>query len=400
MQASDRLKLLADASRYDLSCACGTQKDEHRKRGPDGMWLYPASLPSGGTSIMLKTLLSSACTGDCRYCPLRSGRDTPRTTLAPEEVTNLFLDFVRRGGIHGLFLTSGVMRDPDYTMDRLVAVASLLRRKHQYRGYLHLKIIPGASDAAIEETLRFASAVSLNVEAPKRSAFEALSTRKDFDRDIVRPLKLISQLTARGNRFAGIKQTTQFIVGASTETDADIIQATWGLYRRLHLERVYFSAYQRGLGEPDLPGERTDMDPQSLLTREHRLYQTDWLLRKYGYEAEEIPLETGGNLSLQTDPKTLWAERHPERFPIDVNRAERLELLRVPGLGPVTVNRIMEIRRGGGRLWSIDGLGRTTQRLRASAPFLKFGSAPLRPTNAGRGNRSDSLFSSAGRRGC
>ena len=229
------------------------------------MWLYPATLPSGGTSIMLKTLLSSACANDCRYCPLRSGRDTPRHTLAPEEVAGLFLDFVRRGGIHGLFLTSGVLRDPDYTMDRLVAVAALLRRKHAYRGYLHLKIIPGASDAAIEEALALASAVSLNVEAPKRSAFAALSTRKDFDRDIVRPLKLISRLTGRGQRFAGVKQTTQFIVGASTETDADLIQATWGLYRRLHLARVYFSAYQRGLGDPSLPGERADLDPQDLL---------------------------------------------------------------------------------------------------------------------------------------
>ena len=175
MQATERLKLLADASRYDLSCACGTQKDEHRKRGPDGMWLYPATLPSGGTSIMLKTLLSSACAGDCRYCPLRSGRDTPRHTLAPEEVAEVFMEYVRRHHIHGLFLSSGVLRDPDYTMDRLVAVARILRRTHQYRGYLHLKVIPGASDAAIEETLSLASAVSLNVESPKRSAFAALS---------------------------------------------------------------------------------------------------------------------------------------------------------------------------------------------------------------------------------
>jgi predicted DNA-binding helix-hairpin-helix protein len=380
MEASERLRALADASRYDLSCACGTQKDEHRKRGRDGMWLYPASLPSGGTSIMLKTLLSSACVNDCRYCPLRSNRDTPRHTLAPEEVADLFLDYVRRGGIHGLFLSSAVLRNPDHTMDRLVAVAALLRRKHHYRGYLHLKMIPGASDAAIEEALSLASAVSLNVEAPKRSAFAALSTRKDYDRDIVRPMKLISRLTAPGNRFAGVKQTTQFIVGASTETDTDIVQATFGLYRRLHLERVYYSAYQRGLGDPSLPGERPGLQPEDLLVREHRLYQVDWLLRKYGFDAEEIPFQPDGSLSLAADPKAIWAERHPERFPVDVNRAGRNELLRVPGLGPTTVDRIMEIRKGGGRLWSITDLGRTNKRLRAAETFIKFGSPPLRPT--------------------
>jgi predicted DNA-binding helix-hairpin-helix protein len=384
MEATERLKLLADASRYDLSCACGTQKDEHRKRGPDGTWLYPATLASGGTSIMLKTLLSSACSGDCRYCPLRRDRDTPRHTLAPEEVADLFLDYVRRGGIHGLFLTSGVLRDPDHTMDRLVAVAALLRRKHHYRGYLHLKVIPGASDAAIEEALSLASAVSLNVESPKRSTFQALSSHKDFDRDIVRPLKLISRLTAPGNRFAGIKQTTQFIVGASTETDADIVQATWGLYRRLHLERVYYSAYQRGLGDPSLPGERPTLRPEDLLTREHRLYQVDWLLRKYGFAADEIPLEPSGNLSLTTDPKTLWAQSHPERFPIDVNRAERLELLRIPGLGPTTADRILEIRKGGGRLRSIADLGRPCQRLRTAEAFVKFGTVVIRPSKPSR----------------
>jgi predicted DNA-binding helix-hairpin-helix protein len=382
MEATERLKLLADASRYDLSCACATQKEEHRKRSPDGTWLYPATLPNGGTSIMLKTLLSSACANDCRYCPLRAGRDTPRHTLAPEEVANLFMDYVHRGGIHGLFLTSAVLRDPDHTMDRLVAVARLLRYKHRYRGFMHLKLIPGASDAALEEALGLASAVSLNVESPKRSAFEALATSKDYDRDIVRPMKLISRLTAPGNRFAGVKQTTQFIVGASTETDSDLIQATWGLYRRLHLGRVYFSAYQRGLGDPALPGERAGLRPEDLLVREHRLYQTDWLLRKYGFEADEIPLETDGNLSLAADPKTLWAERHPDRFPIDVNRAERLELLRVPGLGPTTVDRILEIRKGGGRLSSIESLGRPNVRLRAAATYLKFGTVATRPASS------------------
>ena len=385
MEVQEKLRLLADASRYDLSCACGTQKDEHRRRGRDGLWLYPATLPSGGTSIMLKTLLSSACANDCRYCPLRRERDTHRYTLTPEEVADAFMDYVRRQRIHGLFLTSGVLRDADHTMDRLVATARLLRGRHEFRGFIHLKVIPGASDAAIEEALHLASAVSLNVEAPKRSAFAALSTSKDFDRDIVRPMKLISRLTARGSRYARVKQTTQFIVGASTETDRDIVQATFGLYRRLHLDRVYYSAYQRGLGDPTIPGERAGAaPPEDLLTREHRLYQVDWLIRKYGFDADEIPLEADGNLSLAADPKQVWAQRHPERFPVDVNRADRFELLRVPGLGPVSVKRILDIRARGSRVRSVSDFGRPNQRLRAAEKFLKFCSAPLSRTVSSR----------------
>ncbi|HUT25236.1 MAG TPA: radical SAM protein, partial [Sumerlaeia bacterium] len=205
MDTQQKLKLLADASRYDLSCACGTKDDEHRRRGAGGLWLYPASLPSGGTSIMLKTLLSSACSNDCRYCPLRSDRDLARCTLAPEEVARVFMDYVRAEGVFGLFLTSGVPRSPDHTMDRMLAAVRILRRRYEYRGYVHLKIIPGASDGAIEEALGLASAVSLNVEAPTRRAMATLSTRKDYARDIVRPMRLISRLTARGGPYAGVK---------------------------------------------------------------------------------------------------------------------------------------------------------------------------------------------------
>jgi predicted DNA-binding helix-hairpin-helix protein len=374
MDTQQKLKLLADGSRYDLSCACGTQKDEHRRRGRDGLWLYPATLPGGGTSIMLKTLLSSACTNDCRYCPLRSDRDVPRCTLAPEEVARVFMDYVRAEKVFGLFLTSGVLRSPDYTMDRMLAAVRILRRRYAYRGYVHLKIIPGASDGAIEEALRLASCVSLNVEAPTRRALAALSTRKDFERDIVRPIRLISRLTARGGPYAGVKQTTQFIVGASDETDTEIVRATYGLYKRLRLNRVYFSAYQRGLGDPALPGERrTPGRAQDLLAREHRLYQVDWLIRKYGFRDDEIPFEPDGSLSLAADPKEIWARQHPERFPLDIHRADRCELLRVPGLGPVTVRRILELRRRGGRIRSIDGLGKPNRRLRTAARYLYFG---------------------------
>jgi len=375
MDTADKLAVLADASRYDLSCACGTRGGpDHRRRSPDGLWLYPASLPGGGTSVMLKTLLSNACANDCRYCPLRSDRDFRRCTLAPEEVARAFMAYVRQQKVFGLFLTSAVVRDPDHTMDRLTAVARLLRARHGYRGYIHLKIIPGASDAAVEEALSLASAVSLNVETPTRATFRPLSSVKDYDRDIVRPLRLISRLTARGNRHAGVKQTTQFIVGASNETDTEIVRAAFGLYKRLGLNRVYFSAYQRGLGDPSLPGERNaGAEPADLLAREHRLYQVDWLMRKYGFTDREIPFEPDGSLPLGADPKQVWADRHPEFFPLDVNRASRAELLRVPGLGPVTVDRILRLRTEEGRIRSMDRLGKRTRLLVRAQAYLKFG---------------------------
>lgn len=375
MDTQEKLAALADASRFDLSCACGTHdNDDHRRRGPDGVWLYPASLPRGGQCIMLKTLLSNACVNDCRYCPFRSDRDVRRATLRPEEVAQAFVDFSRRGGVHGLFLSSGVVRDADHTMAQMAAVARILRRKHDYRGFLHLKILPGASDAAIEDVLSLANAVSLNVEVPTAAAFAGLSRTKDYFRDIVRPLKRISQLTARGSRFGRVRQSTQFIVGASTETDAELVRATSALYERWSVSRVYFSAYQRGLGDPSLPGEqRPPARPEDVLTREHRLYQMDWLLRKYGFGADEIPLEADGSLSLAADPKEVWAKHHPEFFPVDVNRAGREELLRVPGLGPVTVGRILEARRSGGRLRSLEEVGRPGKLLARAALHVKFG---------------------------
>jgi len=365
MDTQQKLELLADASRFDLSCACGARDpSDRRRRTLEGMWLYPVSLPSGGTSIMLKTLLSNACVNDCRYCPFRAQRDVRRCALEAEEIANVFLDYVRRLGIMGIFISSGVLRDADHTMDRLIAVADILRRKHQYRGYIHLKIIPGASDAAIERALSVSSAVSLNVEVPRRSAFLPLSTTKDFDRDIVAPLKRISALTARGGPYAKVRQTTQFIVGASTEKDADIIQATFGLYRRLGLDRVYFSAYQRGLGDPALPGENSPLTAAQLLTREHRLYQSDFLIRKYKWDEKDIPLEADGNLSLTVDPKQRWADQHPEFFPVRLRSAGREALLRVPGLGPIMVRRILEGRREGcvRRLKDVGLRGRSLER--------------------------------------
>ena len=345
METTEKLRVLSEDSRYDLACACGTAKDEHRRRGTDGRWLYPVALPQGGYTVLLKTLLSNACSNDCKYCPLRSDTDVRRCTLQPEEVARMFMEYQRRRKVFGLFLSSAVINNADCTMDKINTVARLLRYKHNFKGYIHLKIIPGASDGAVEDALSLATAVSLNIETPGKKHFEVLSKKKDYDKDIVRPLKLMGRLTERGMRFSRVKCTTQFIVGASDEKDSEIIQYMFGLYNRLNFKRVYFSAYQKGLGQPDIPGERRFLtNPDSLFTREHRLYQADFLIRKYGFKREDIMLDESGNLSFDSDPKQVWADRHPEFYPVRINTSEREELLRVPGFGPETVQRIIKMR--------------------------------------------------------
>jgi predicted DNA-binding helix-hairpin-helix protein len=342
----EKLKVLSEDSQYDLACACGTRKDEHRRRGPDGRWLYPVVLSRGRYTVLLKTLLSNACANDCKYCPLRSETNVRRCTLQPEEIANIFMEYQRRRKAFGLFLSSAVIRDPDYTMDKINAAARLLRYRYNFRGYIHLKIIPGASDAAIEDSLSLASAVSLNVETPGKRHFDILSNKKDYDKDIVRPLNLMSRLTKKGTRFSRVKCTTQFIVGASDETDSEIIDSMFGLYNRLHFKRVYFSAYQKGLGDPDIPGERLFVStPETPFLREHRLYQADFLTRKYGFNREDILFDKQGNLRMDKDPKEVWADSHREFYPVRINTSDREALLRVPGLGPETVGKILKIRR-------------------------------------------------------
>ena len=358
MDTLSKLQLLSDASQYDLSCSCGSKGGEdHRKRGSDGTWLYPVSLPRGGTSVMLKTLMSNVCVNDCGYCPYRDSRDVPRCTIGPDELTTLFLDYVRSKRVIGLFLSSGVIGTPDRTMTLLTDTARLLRDRHKYRGYIHLKIIPGASDGAIDEALRLASTVSVNIEAPGERHFSQLTRRKNYLNDVIRPMQRISKLTAKGGPFAKVGQTTQFVVGASNETDAEIVRYMEGLYKKLGMGRVYFSAYQRGLGDGNIPGERREVRPTATtgFVREHRLYQVDFLMRLYRFSGADIAFDAGGGLPMDTDPKLRWAQLHPEFFPVNINRADRYELLRVPGIGPRSASRIVSMRSDG-RIGSVDDL--------------------------------------------
>lgn len=361
----ERLSILSQDSRYDLACACATKDDEHRRRSKDNKWIYPVVLPNGGTTYLFKTLLSNICVNNCSYCPLNSHATAKRCSLRPEELAETFLSYYKEGRVSGLFLSSAVSGSPESTMERINKTAAILRTR-QFRGYIHLKIIPGASEAAIRHSISLASAVSLNIEVPDEANFRRLCTTKRYDQDILQPIRLISRLTSRGSRYERVKQTTQFIVGASKENDRQIVLSSWSLYKDLNLSRVYFSAYQQQRRQGEEAGNGGD-----LLTREHRLYQVDWLLRKYGFRADEIPFEPDGNLSLKLDPKEMWAKKHPEFFPVNLNRDSTFRLLRVPGLGQVAVERIMTARKTGCRIGSLKNIGKN-HALKKAAAYVTF----------------------------
>ncbi|NIA16738.1 MAG: radical SAM protein [Planctomycetes bacterium] len=368
-----KLRILSKDGQYDLACACGTGKNDRRSRGGRGNWIYPVTLPNGGKSVLFKTLISNLCSNDCKYCPLRAQADVRRCSLDPGEIVNAFLDYYRRREVFGLFLSSGVMASADNTMENLTACAEILRKKHKFRGYIHLKILPGSGDAAIEKAVSLASAVSLNIETPGEANLAKLSHKKNYLKDIIEPMKLISSLTAKGGRYSAVKQTTQFIVGAAGESDAEIVKYTNRLYDRLRLDRVYFSAYQKDPAQEELSlGKDATENTQASFIREHRLYQVDFLLRKYGFAESDILYDENGRLSLRADPKEVWAVNNPGFFPVKVNSASKNELLRVPGLGPITVRKILQMRKFG-QIRSIDDIGRETALLRKAQKYLYFG---------------------------
>ena len=367
-----KLEILSTDAQYDLACACGSSDSHGRKRSEDGKWIYPVTLPNGGKSVLFKTLISNVCKNDCKYCPLREDMDIRRCSLNPEETAKVFLDYYNQKKVFGLFLSSGVIGSSDMTMDKLNSIAKILRKKHKFKGYIHLKVIPGSSNAAVEEAVSLASAVSLNIETPGEKNLAKLSSKKDYIKDIIEPMKLISNLTQKGSRYQRVKQTTQFIVGAAGEQDREIVKYMFGLYDRMNMSRVYFSAYQRGLGEESITGENADLEnPADILTREHRLYQVDFLLRKYGFKETDIMFEKDGNLSLANDPKEIWAKMHPELFPVNINNASKFILLKVPGLGPVTVNRIIKERKIS-NIRHIEQIGKVGSRLQKAEKYLTF----------------------------
>ncbi|MDR5773989.1 putative DNA modification/repair radical SAM protein [Caballeronia sp. LP006] len=349
MDLSEKLEILADAAKYDASCASGGAP-KRESRGIDGLGASTGSgichsfTPDGRCVSLLKILLTNFCLYDCRYCINRRSSNVPRARFTPDEVVKLTLDFYRRNYIDGLFLSSGVIRSSNYTMDQLVQVARSLREKHRFRGYIHLKTIPDADPELIELAGRYADRLSVNIELPTEISLERLAPEKS-GRTIklamgnIRVAREESEAEPRAPRFAPAGQSTQMIVGADETDDRTILGTAETLYGSYQLKRVYYSAFSP---IPDSPSGVPSQAPP--LLREHRLYQADFLMRGYGFEAQEL-LGTAGNLSLDIDPKLAWALSHRERFPVDLNAAPVRMISRVPGIGMRNAKRIVELRR-------------------------------------------------------
>ena len=374
MDLLKKLEILADAAKYDASCASsGTAKRSSlgEKNGigsTEGMGICHAYAPDGRCISLLKILLTNSCVYDCLYCINRRSSNVQRARFTPEEVVTLTLGFYRRNCIEGLFLSSGIIRSPDYTMEQVVRVAKLLREEHGFRGYIHLKTIPDASPDLLAEAGRYADRLSINVELPTESSLATLAPEKDMAgirRSMGRMRLRIDESKAekRAPKFAPAGQSTQLIIGADQSSDRDILDLSTNLYGNYGLRRVYFSAFS------PIPDASAALPPaKAPLLREHRLYQADWLMRFYEFDAKELALDATGNMDLSMDPKLAWALQHREQFPMDVNRAPREQLLRVPGMGVKSVDRIIAARRH--RRLRLDDLGRLRLPIAKIAPFI------------------------------
>ncbi|WBU62155.1 putative DNA modification/repair radical SAM protein [Paracoccus albus] len=352
----DKLAILADAAKYDASCASsGTTRRDSRGGGigsAGGSGICHAYTPDGRCISLLKILMTNFCIYDCAYCINRVSSRVERARFTPEEVVTLTLEFYRRNYIEGLFLSSGIIRSPDDTMADMVRIARMLRRDHGFKGYIHLKTIPEASKELIDEAGLHADRLSINIELPKDSSTRKLAPQKKPEtiRAAMAGVRLSTEASRdrshtgkRPANFAPAGQSTQMIVGADATPDRDILGTASRLYTGYRLRRVYYSAFSP---IPDSSAALPLIRPPMM--REHRLYQADWLMRFYGFEADEItPVGTGGNLDLEIDPKLAWALANRARFPVDVNRAGREMLLRVPGFGTRSVDRIIAARRSG-----------------------------------------------------
>ena len=378
----EKLAVLADAAKYDASCASsGTVKrDSVASKGigsTEGMGICHSYAPDGRCISLLKILLTNFCIYDCRFCINRASSNVERARFSPQEVVTLTLDFYKRNYIEGLFLSSGIIRSEDYTMEQLVEVARILREEHRFGGYIHLKTIAGADPALIALAGLYADRLSTNVELPTEAGLSNFAPEKKPETirktmasvrvgadDAIEAAKSRLIGKAKPPRFAPAGQSTQMIVGADASRDDDILKTATNLYSGYQLRRVYYSAYS------PIPDASSDLPPvRPPLMREHRLYQADWLLRFYGFERAEI-MEgaSGGMLDLTIDPKLAWALKRREAFPVDINRAPRELLLRVPGLGTRAVERIIAARRLG--KLRLGDLAKLTGSVKKLLPFV------------------------------
>lgn len=351
----EKLKILAESAKYDVSCASSGTSRSHKagKIGSAAGWGICHSFSEDGRCIsLLKIMLTNNCMYDCAYCINRRSNDIPRATLSVSELVNLTIEFYRRNYIEGLFLSSGIVRNADYTMERLVRIVKDLRTIYGFNGYIHLKAIPGASPELLREGGRYADRLSVNIEIPNEKSLQLLAPEKDFQ-SVFTPMRHIQQGVLESAeerkrfrsapRFAPAGQSTQMIVGATPDSDKEILRLASSLYNRPTMKRVYYS----GFVPVNAYDRRLPMLKQPPLVRENRLYQADWLLRFYQFKVDEIVDDAYPDLDLEVDPKLAWALRHPEQFPIDINRAEYEMLLRIPGIGVKSAKMIVVTRRYG-----------------------------------------------------
>ncbi len=333
-----KLTILGEAAKYDIcSSTASTKQFGKASIGntlPSG--ICHSFTPDGRCVSMLKVLMSNECEKDCNYCPNRVQRDVLRTTFAPEELARLFMDMYERNYIEGLFLSSGVRHNAASTIENMLKTLEIIRFRYRFGGYIHLKILPGTEEQFIERAAELSNRISINLEAPNRDRLSILSRTKDFDKELVQPLRSISKIL---KRHPGTTHSTQFIVGAAQESDKEILTAVNRLYSGFDLKRAYFSAFYPVAGTP-----LQHMPPASQL-REHRLYQSDFLMRFYQFRFQDFIFDESSNLDLSLDPKLMYAIKNPQLFPVEINRATLDQLLRVPGIGPKSARKILQVRR-------------------------------------------------------
>ena len=356
MTLGEKLEILSDAAKYDVSCTSGGTE---RKGDGEGMGncrkagICHSFSADGRCISLLKILFTNECIYDCKYCVNRSGNDVVRTSFTPEEVCTLTMEFYRRNYIEGLFLSSGVLKSPNYTMELLYTVLYKLRHEHNFQGYIHVKAIPGADSRLIQMTGYLADRMSVNIELPTAESLRLLAPHKTR-KNILAPMRFVQQMSAENQyeiqtyrhvpKFVPAGQSTQMIIGATPESDYQILHVAESLYKKFDLKRVFYSAFIPVNEDKNLPSVKEQRPP---LLREHRLYQADWLLRYYHFEAGELLDEENPNFNAYLDPKCFWALRHLEEFPIEINYAAYGMLLRVPGIGYKSASRIVKARRMG-----------------------------------------------------
>lgn len=324
---------------------CGhTPASARAQAKKEALGIFNAALPGGKTFPLLKTMLTSACERNCYYCPFRAGRNYRRTTFKPEEMATAFMDMNRAGMVQGMFLSSGIIKGGVRSQDKLLETVEILRQKHEFQGYIHLKIMPGIEKAQVERAMQLADRLSVNLEAPNGQRLPLLAPLKQFENELLQPLKWIEEIRQNQPPHLGWKgrwpsTATQFVVGGAGESDLELLTTSSYLYHHLHLRRTYFSAFTPVVDTP------LENQPAENPIRQHRLYQASYLFRDYGFDLEEMPFTQSGQLPLEIDPKLAWAEMHLKEDPVEMNRASRQELLRIPGIGHKGVQAVLAARR-------------------------------------------------------